>query len=168
MSKIISYTQKEIQSLLLPILREKGVLFQKNKNIFARKGIQGEQIITKTKDGVETINKVNDSSSFIVKNQTGAEEEYIVTGKKFKERYMLLKEATNGFWEYQSKGKVMAIKLTKKLWTFLQFPPQQLYFEASWGAAMVLKKHDYMVCPPDFSEIYRIARREFWQTYKIN
>ena len=40
------------------------------------------------------------------------------------------------------------------------------YFEAPWQEKMVAKKGD-MICTTDGSEIYRIARKEFEQTYRI-
>jgi len=167
MSETIQYTQKQIQRLLLPLLKEKGRLYQKSKNVFARSGKKGERIITLTSDGKETENVVKDKTSFVVKNQTTAAEEYIVSGAKFQERYELIRAVDNGYQEYQSKGKVMAVKLTRKLWESLEFPSNQLYFEAPWGSAELLKKHDYMVCPLDYSEVYRIGRREFWETYQL-
>lgn len=166
MSISINYTQKEIQTLFLPILRDKGTIFQKSKNIFARPGILGERIITTTSDGKETENIVTDKGSFIVKNQTDAAEEYIVTKAKFEERYKWLRPAENDYAEYRPMGKIIAIKLTRKLWGALDFPTIPIYFEAPWRAPMILKKYDYMVCPLDFSEVYRIARKEFWETYK--
>jgi hypothetical protein len=42
-------------------------------------------------------------------------------------------------------------------------------FVASWGRNMVLKTGDMIVSPcPNFSEVYRIARQEFDETYKID
>lgn len=166
MSEKNQYTQQEMKALFFPLLKEKGQLHQKSKNIFARKGEKGECIVTKTSDGKETENSVKDDSSFVVKNQTDAGEEYIVTQQKFQEKYTLIGEGKGNYQEYQSKGKVQAIKLTRKLWNELKLSDKQFYFEPPWKGSMVAKLYDYIVCPPDFSEIYRIARKEFWETYK--
>ena len=160
------YAQKEIQELFIPLLKSKGKVFQKAKNIYARPAKKGELIITITKDGVETQNRVTKPNSFIVQNQTRAGEEYIVTGNNFNKKYTFLRAAKNGYAEYQSTGKIVVVKLTKSLWQQLEFPPKQLHFEAPWGEPMMLKLYDYMVTPLDYSEVYRIARREFWETYK--
>jgi len=164
--KETQYTQQEIQNTFLPLLKEKGGNYQKSKNIFARSTIKGEKIISITSDGSESINIAKDSDSFVVKNQTSAQEKYIVLGPIFRQKYELLRAAKDGFSEYESKGQIKAIKLTGRLWEQLQFTNNQIYFEAPWGEASILKKHDYMVCPPDYSEVYRIARKEFWETYK--
>ena len=37
---------------------------------------------------------------------------------------------------------------------------------ANWGEKMVVRKNDYLVSPLDNSEVYRIARKEFFETYK--
>ena len=43
---------------------------------------------------------------------------------------------------------------------------EEYYFIAAWGEEMVTKKDDYLACPLDHSEVYRIARKEFFETYK--
>lgn len=166
MQKNVKYTQKEILKLLLPLIKSKGKLYQKNKKIWARSGIKGEKIKTITSDGKETENIVIDETSFIVQNQTEAKEAYIILGKKFEQKYTYYGEATADYKVYQATGKIKAIKLTKKTWQILNFPDQQFYFEPAWGGNMVVKLYDYLVSPLDFSEVYRIARKEFWETYK--
>lgn len=164
-SKNTIYTQKNIQDLILPVLRKEGIRYKKNKNIFARRAHKGEQIITITKDGKETKNEVKDNSSFVVKNQTQAQESYIVLGDNFHQRYTLLRPVNDTFDEYKSKGEVIGIKLTKKRWSAFGFPNESSYFIAPWGEPMIFKKYDYLVSPLDFTEVYRVARKEFWETY---
>ena len=160
-------SQKEILELLRPILKTKGKKYQKDKKIIARQGIKGERIATITSDGKETENTVVDDSSFIVQNQTGAKEEYIVLGEKFEQKYEYLGEDIAGNKVYLAKGKIIAIKLTEALWKALDFPAKQFYYEPAWGGNMIAKLYDYLACPLDYSEVYRIARKEFWETYKI-
>jgi len=162
----IQFTQEQMQSLFFPLLKEKGQLYQKTKNVFARKGIKGEKIISITSKGVETENTVREVDSFVVKNQTTAKEEYIVLSADFHQRYTFLQPSQNGFDEYQSKGKVMALKLTRKLWVNLKLPDKAFYYEPTWKEKAIAMLYDYVVCPPDYSEIYRIGRKEFWETYK--
>lgn len=166
MQKNIRYTQKEIQQILLPLLKTKRIIYQKKIKIHARPGIKGEKIATITKDGLETKNEVIDNTSYIVQNQTDAKEEYIVLGKKFEQKYVYLGDTTTNYKVYQAKGKIKALKLTRKLWQMLNLPDKEFYFEPAWGGSMVVKLYDYLVCPLDYSEVYRIARKEFWETYK--
>lgn len=160
-------TQKEMLELLVPILKNKGKDYKKDKKIIARRGIKGEQIVTITSDGKETENTVSDDNSFIVQNQTDAKEEYIVLGENFEKKYDYLGEDVAGNKIYLAKGKIKAIKLTEALWKALDLPAKEFYYEPAWGGNMVVKLHDYLACPLDYSEVYRIARKEFWETYKI-
>jgi hypothetical protein len=41
-----------------------------------------------------------------------------------------------------------------------------LEFVAPWGESMIVKPGDYLVTPPEKNEIYRIAQKEFEETYK--
>lgn len=158
--------QKEIQAIFLPLLKKEGQIFQKSKNIYARPAKMGEVIQTITSDGLETENTVTEEGSFIVQNQTKAKEKYIVLGPIFRSKYELLAPAENTFSKYKSIGQIKGIKLTRKLWAKLAFPAKQTHFEAPWGQKMVLKLYDYIVSPLDYSEVYRIARKEFWDTYQ--
>jgi len=160
------YSQKETQDLFLPLLKKEGQLFQKSKPIYARPAKMGETIQTITSDGLETENKVTKAGSFVVQNQTKAQEQYIVEGAIFQSKYELLAPAKAGFSLYKPVGRIKVIKLTRRLWATLNFPPKQIHFEAPWGQKMVLKLYDYIVSPLDYSEVYRIARKEFWETYK--
>ncbi|MEM1121892.1 MAG: hypothetical protein AAGJ18_15680, partial [Bacteroidota bacterium] len=149
-----------------PLLKKKGKLYQKSKNIYARPAKMGEVIQTVTSDGLETENRVTKAGSFVVQNQTKAAEQYIVEPQIFQGKYEFLEEVEGDFALYRCIGKIKVLKLTRKLWERLDFAPQQIYFEAPWGQKMVLKLYDYMVCPLDYSEVYRIARKEFWETYQ--
>ncbi|NJK83658.1 MAG: hypothetical protein HC912_07415 [Saprospiraceae bacterium] len=99
-------------------------------------------------------------------NQTEAGEQYIMSKKKFKNRYHYICRAKGSFNCYASKGRVMGIELTELL-------VQQLglscpfYFETPWGEAMIAKEGDYIVSPIDRTEIYRIARKEFLKLIEL-
>ena len=158
-------TQPEFLEILRPLLQEEGTVFQKNKNVFARPAKPGEQIRTQTSDGLETTNTAGDNH-YVVRNQTGAGEEYLVPGHKFVQRYQELGPAHEEWVEYQSLGKVVAVELTPHLLTTLNLKPE-FEFMAKWGEPMVAKAGDYLCSPPDFTEVYRIARKEFLETYKV-
>ncbi len=157
-------TQAEIQAMFQPLLNEKGQIFQKSKNVFARKAKEGEHIVTITEDGVETQNTAS-KDDYIVMNQTEASEQYIMSKKKFKNRYGYICRAKGSFNCYASKGRVVGVELTKSLMQQLNLN-NPFYFQASWGQKMIAKEGDYIVSPTDSIEIYRIARKEFFETYQ--
>ena len=37
---------------------------------------------------------------------------------------------------------------------------------APWGEKMIVKVGDYLVSPLNYSEVYRIAEKEFFETYR--
>ena len=90
---------------------------------------------------------------------------YIVSPKKFRERYVFLREVEDGFSEYRATGKIMALELTPQILRQLKLT-DPFHFEAPWGEKMIAKTGDYLATPPDRSEVYRIARKEFWETYE--
>jgi len=58
---------------------------------------------------------------------------------------------------YQAKGIAVAV----------EYGGPEIQFTASWGEPMVLKPGDMVVSPmPDLNEVYRIARKEFFETYE--
>ena len=156
-------SQTELLDRVQPLMKSKGVPFKKYQNVFARPANEGEIISTVTTDGVETTNQAK-AGDFIVKNQTGAREMYILTQQKFQARYTLLKTNEDGFSEYYPIGKITALELTTDLLEDLRLP-HVFHFQAPWGEAMIAKKDDFLACPPSGGEVYRIARKEFFETY---
>jgi len=136
------------------------------KKILARTATEGEKIVTITNDGVETINHAK-NGDYIVKNQTVAGEMYIVPKSKFEERYEFLNESENGFSEFSSHGRIFAIEMNKENLEFLK-QPNEFKFIAPWGENMIVKENDYLATPLNYKEIYRIARKEFFETYQLD
>lgn len=130
-----------------------GKLYKKYKQVMARLGVVGEEIITITDSGVETKNTVKEAGDMVVQNSTLASEQYIISAKKFADRYEG-PEAVAEWQVYMPKGKVNAII----------YDGEDMEFMASWGEAMTLKKGD-MLCSTDGSEVYRIGLSEFQATY---
>lgn len=141
--------------------------FEKYKEVIARKAIIGEEILTYTKDGLETKN-IAKAGDYVVKNNTEAKEMYILTEKKFNARYELKGKIDNNWNIYKPLGKVKGIKVTNKIFKKLGIEKgkKEFYIMANWGEKMVVKKNDYLVAPFDNSEVYRIAKKEFFETYK--
>ncbi len=159
-------SQKELLQQVLPLMKKHGKKYKKFKHVFARKAKDGEVILTITKDGLETSNTAS-LGDYIVKNQTDAAEMYILTNKKFKARYKYLKRSKNGFSEYFPIGKIHALEMTPTLLA-AQSWANEFYFEAPWGEKMVVKENDFLASPPSLNEVYRIARKEFFETYELD
>lgn len=158
------HSQEKMKQMVLPLLKSRGITYQKIKKVFARKAKKIERIITTTSDGRETINSAK-PGDYIVKNQTGAGEEYILTSSKFRKRYVYKKRSKAGFSEYEPTGRIRAIEVNKRL--LKKFGVEnKFYFEADWGSKMVVKEKDFLACPIGGEEVYRIARKEFFETYQ--
>lgn len=157
--------QAEMQKIFLPILKKEGKSYQKNKNVYARKAQRGERIETITKDGLETVNTAKEDS-YIIRNQTDAREEYIIGASKFEQRYEWIHKVDQDWAEYRSQGKIRALDISEELLTELKLD-DRFYFIASWGERMIARQGDFLVCPKGQQEVYRIARKEFFETYKI-
>lgn len=147
--------QSQLKDQLLPKL-ETSVIFEKFKPILAREAVLGETIQTFTKDGLETTNTVT-VPSYIVKNTTEAKEEYIVPKDKFDKRYVFLKKENSTWNVFKPIGEIKAIKVKNK---------EEFFIIAPWGEKMIVKENDFLVSPLDYSEIYRIANHEFFETYQ--
>lgn len=158
-------TQEEIKEIMIPILKERGQLYEKFLPIIAKKAKDGQKIQTITGDGLETEN-VAAADDYIVQNQTKAGEEYLVSASKFESRYQFLESLPDGWARYKPTGKVWGIEISPELAQELDFQ-LPFHFMASWGSEMVLKEADFLVCPLDYRSVYRIARQEFFETYRL-
>lgn len=160
----MGFTQQDVQSLFIPLLKKRGRIYKKHQKIYARKAKRRERISTYTSDGKETTNTAK-PGDYIVKNQTEAKEEYVLSPQKFRDRYQYIRRSKAGYSEYLPIGKICAMKITKALLEKNKLK-KKFYFEASWGSRMVVKENDYLVCPLTYNEIYRIAEKEFFETYQ--
>lgn len=155
-------TQQEMANKYHEKFKKEGKVYEKFKPVVARSAVAGEKIITITSDGKETENTANEGD-FVLQNLTKANEQYIISGDKFKSRYKEYPEnyeipfnPPNGFSFYLPTGTTIAIK----------YEGEDTEFIAPWGEPMVIKKGD-MLCSIDTVEFYRIAAKEFFETYKL-
>lgn len=158
-------SQVEIKAKLVPCLKERGKTYKKIRNVLAKAAIKGQKISTVTQDGLETINQAK-AGDFIVKNLTEAGERYLLSEENFAKRYRRIRDEASGYALYESTGIIRAIQLDAEL---LQILDQEacFHFEAPWGEAMIAKAGDFLAAPEDYSEIYRIAEKEFFETYQL-
>ena len=91
-----------------------------------------------------------------------------MTESKFNSRYEF-KGNHDGDWKiYRPLGKIRGIKVNSKIMSQLGIVKgkKEFYIIANWGEKMIVKKNDYLVSPLDNSEVYRIAEKEFFETYR--
>ncbi len=157
--------QDTLLNLLLPVFEGANARYEKATPVFARQAKEGERIVTITSSGVETENVAN-SGDYVVKSQTEAAEEYIISEEGFTQRYRFLRPDTGEWSEYLPVGEILAIVVDDSLLKLLN---SEDAFEilASWGHPQKVRKGDILATPlPDNKEVYRIDRREFEQTYR--
>ncbi len=151
-------------SFITSWLKEKGHLYEKYRTVLARVAASEENIISVISSGRETSNTAH-SGEYIVQNQTAAREEYVVKKEKFNNRYEFLRTVDHIWSEYIPKGQVYALQLQGEIIVEKEWP-LHFYICASWEELQYCTIGDYLVCPPDGSEFYRIGRTEFEETYK--
>lgn len=157
-------SQKEFLAYFLPILEKNGDHFKKVTMVKAKKADPGTWIITKTSDGVETKNQAK-TGDFLVENQTSSMEQYLVKGDAFLKKYEIEHCLERGWATYKPIGQVLAYRVSNVDFEFFGVI-DILEFEAPWGETTVVKPGDYLATPPEKNEIYRIAQKEFGETYK--
>ena len=165
------HSQISMQEIFLPFIKEDGSLFEKFQKIWARIAVVGERVVTITSDGKETENTAKEGD-FVVEAQTQAKERYIIGGDKLTKRYnrsSTYRCDPEGTWyEHIPTGTVKAVEWHPNVFrgVFGGVVENLLHFIAPWGEEAVCKKGD-MICTTDGVEVYRIARKEFEQTYRI-
>lgn len=159
-------TQEEMLHFFLPIIENNGRVYKKKTLIKAKKAVPGTLVITKTNDGDETKNTA-EKGDWLVENQTSSSEQYLIKPNVFEKKYSFIQSLENGWGCYQPKGIVIGIKITSE--HLSEFGSTgDMKFEAPWKELTVLRVGDFLVTPPEKDEIYRIAQKEFGETYEEN
>ena len=133
-------------------------VYKKSGTFKARNGKAGEHIVTEI-DGEKETEKTVKDGEIVIKGPKG--EMYVVSSKKFNERYKVDKELTDEFQDYKAKGLIRAY----------EYDGTSFYFTASWDEDMLCHNGDYLAAPvqsPDddhVEEVYRIERSVFDETY---
>jgi hypothetical protein len=157
-------SQKEILDYFLPILEKCGNRYKKFTLVRAKKAAPGTWIITKTSDGFETKNQAK-AGDMLVENQTSSWEQYLVNEDTFSKKYEIEHSLEKGWATYKPIGEILAHRVSNVDFEFFG-ELEILEFVAPWGESMIVKPGDYLVTPPEKNEIYRIAQKEFEETYK--
>jgi len=147
------------------MIRDEGRHYRKYQRVHARPAVRGEVVISVTEDGEETRNSAT-AGDMVVRNLTKAQEEYLVEPKKFADVYSEV-EAVDESWRlYDPIGEIRAIEISRDVMSLLGVG-EEFFLMAPWGTEQVAREGDFLVAPlPELSEIYRIARSEFGQTYE--
>lgn len=113
-----------------------------------------QRVETITSSGLETTNTAH-KGDFIFSGPSL--EKYVLTPKKLLANYDL-EGITGG-------SRVAVVKPVQRMVAKYEGKTDVL-FKAPWGEMMVMKPHDYLVRESDGSGFYRIARKEFKETYQ--
>lgn len=158
--------QTDLMQRVLPLINDQGDRYKKFRQIHARPSRKGEVVVSVTADGEETTNAAEEGD-MLVKNLTEAKEEYLVNETKFGTLYTAVGPVDDEWTLYDPKGEVRAVEISRDITDMLDVGGQ-FYIIASWGSEQLAREGDYFVAPlPGLDEIYRIARSEFGQTYRI-
>ena len=115
---------------------------------------------------VEETTKTAEGGEIIVKNLTKAQERYLVSEDKFKARYMYVKDMDDKWKLYDPIGEVFGIEISSEITEMLNVG-EEFFIIAPWGSEQLATEGDMFVSPVlKFDEVYRIARKEFDETYK--
>lgn len=159
-------TQEQMLEHFRPILEELGKRYQKKSLIKAIKAIPGTRVVTKTSDGTETEN-IAEAGDWLVENQTSSSEQYLVKAETFAKKYSLSHSLGRGWSCYKPKGDVLGYQIQEADLKKLGGDPH-VKFQAPWRDYMILKAGDFIVIPSEKEEIYRIAKKEFKETYEAS
>jgi hypothetical protein len=164
----ISIDQSNLVNNLKSLLLESGMVYKKHRVIRARAAKAGEEMVTLVESGRETVNVAN-PGDYVVENQTEAKELYIVSGSKFEQRYTEERKLDDGWVLYKPLGRVKAIEVNR---TVLNLLHQQgsFFISSPWDEAQYVEEGDMLATTlplQDKIEIYRIARKEFSETYIV-
>lgn len=152
-------SQVDIHNLFEEYFQEgKTARYKKFQYIEARKGDEGEVVVTIIRGEIETTNKVQVPNAAVVMNMTTkSREQYILLPEQFQKRYLETDKLSDDWQRFYPKGEVDAV----------EWDGESIQFVAPWGEPMVLHKGDFFCRVPDtYEDVYRIARQEFFETYK--
>ena len=157
-------SQQEMLAHFVPLMEAGGKRYRKKSLIRAKRAEPGLQVITTTSDGFETKNTAT-KGDWLVENQTSAKESYLIKAEIFKKKYILLHSLGNGWGCYRPIGEIFAYTVSTD--DLAKFGVTEIMeFQAPWKESIVVKPGDFLVAPVDKSEIYRVARKEFLETYE--
>lgn len=157
-------SQNDMLGYFSPQMSKRGNLYRKKSLIRAKKATPEMEVTTKTSDGDETKNFAKEGD-WLVENQTSSNERYLVKAETFEKKYKMIQSLDRGWGVFESTGKTQALEFTEE--DLKKFNcSEKLEFEAPWQQSMLVRPGDFLVIPDEKNEIYRVAKKEFNETYK--
>lgn len=157
--------QQRLMDEVLPLIRDAARKYRKFRQVHARPALPGEVVVSTTSSGEETRNTAT-RDEVLVKNLTGAREMYLVEKDKFDARYRFVEGVEDEWKLYDPVGEVLAIEISPDLTAMLGVG-EELSIVAPWGSEQIARAGDMLVAPlPALDEVYRVARKEFDETYE--
>jgi hypothetical protein len=128
----------------------------KTQGVYARKGVFGEKIVTKRRDGrLETVNCVSKDKrgnvDWVLTSKSGIS--YVCTNKAFVKKYEV-DDRKFGFFE----SKLIPVAAFRIY--------ENITFIAPWREQMYVNKNDYVIANSTH-DIYGIENDEFFSTYQF-
>jgi len=142
-------------------------IYQKYGKVIVRPAEKDETIITTIDGQIETI-KTASPTDVVIRNITidSSGETYIIGWDKYQDRYDYAEGPSlkiDGLWWKP------AVPVGRVIGGF--YKGEDVHFAAPWGEDMVLKDGDFLASPypvDDPTDVYRIAKKEFHQTYRLD
>lgn len=127
---------------------------QKFGRVFVNYEPVGTEIHTIIDGKIETKNTVKHEDDAVITGPKG--EKYIISAQTLKDRYKKVGDSPKGE-VYAPTGKILAVK----------YVGPSFSFPAPWGENMICNNGDYLCATLEKpSEVYRIEKGAFFQTYK--
>ena len=162
----MSISQQTLREALQRRFEIQGQNYRKFKSVRARPAIENEEIVSWVSTGRETSNTAR-QGDYVVENQTGAREQYIIGRDKFATLYELDGASTEPWSIY--RPKVRALRVDNEVMSLLS-RQGDFHILTSWGEPQLVSEGDMLVTPlsgQEVPEYYRIAIREFEETYAL-
>ncbi len=158
--------QEKLKAVIMPRISEDGAHYKKCQQVHARPAKVGEVVISVTEAGEETSNYAK-ADQIVIRALTKAGEQYLINCSKFEARYDEVEPVDDMWTLYSPRGEVRALEVTHAVTSLLDVSEEFLII-APWKSEQQVYEGDYFAAPwPDLDEVYRIARSEFDQTYRI-
>lgn len=159
---MISLSKEEILNLFLS---KETAQYKKRGRFLAREAVIGESVLTIVAGKLETIKRVEDLGSYVLRNiEIGSSAEmYIVAKDTYLKRYDTVNEYhTIDKYSWQvvvAKGEIDAF----------EYHGETIKFIAPWNEEMLCEEGDYIARPVGgkADDIYRIEKDTFSQTYSL-
>ena len=162
---------------------DKGEVYRKTGEMLARPASPGETVITIVSGAIETLKGTNQGDWVIRNIVVGSSAEmYPISDESFDGRYEVLEDEApwivdgNSWYRVKPTGQIIGgfydLDTARDMeWISSDSDHARaptVKFEAPWGSDMILEDGDFLGSPypeVDLTNIYRVARREFFQTY---